>query len=721
MHKPLLAILAGYVLLVALYSGLIPPFEGPDGPQHWAYVAWLAEGKGLPPQGEAALETPVQQEASQPPLYYWLASLPARAVGVSHPPALFRPNPYFPSAAPGTVADNKNVAIHYPADLRPLKGGWLALYLARGLSLAFGVVLLASVYGLSREVAPNRPQIATLATLVVALNPQVLFLSGIVSNDVAAAATGGLTLWCMARLMRRNRPATGPAWATGIAFGLAALSKTSALALALPLAAGWIWMWFARPDHRRDLIRAGLAIGLSAGVVAGWWYARSWVLYGTPLGLNAHFQMPWALPAGAPQPAPTATWLEVFYSLWAAFGWGNIKFPGWAYLPAFAMVAATGVGLVLLSVRHRRAAREVHASAAITVVLALTVLGVAAALAGWMQRVRAPHGRLLFPALAALSLLLVIGWRALPRGVGWTGIGYLAVLALASPVFLIRPAYARPETMVEPDQPPLGWRFGEIAELVSVTSLARSAGAGDTLPVQVCWRPLLQAEKDYSVLVHLVGPEDRIVAARHTYPGLGSYPTSVWEPGRPFCDVIRLDVTPDLAQTLVYRIEVGLLDGTTGQRLPARSAAGDPLGSTFASAVRLVAAENPQPAPELVGDDPILLADYQFDARWRPGEGHDLLLTWFAARPVDRDYTVMIHLRRPADGQNVAVGDGPPLENWYPTSWWEAGEIVEDRHVFTLPLDIEPGRYRLVVGWYDPLTGERLGAEHLLGDVEVGS
>ena len=73
----LAAILILYVLLVGLYGWLTPYFEGPDEPQHFAYIEWLAEGKGFPPQGEAAWETDVEQEAGQPPLYYLLASIPA--------------------------------------------------------------------------------------------------------------------------------------------------------------------------------------------------------------------------------------------------------------------------------------------------------------------------------------------------------------------------------------------------------------------------------------------------------------------------------------------------------------------------------------------------------------------------------------------------------------------------------------------------------------------
>ncbi|MCA9969900.1 MAG: hypothetical protein KC425_06780, partial [Anaerolineales bacterium] len=105
-----------YLLCGALYAWRIPPFEGPDEAQHFAYITWLTEGKGLPPQGAAAWETPVEQEAGQPPLYYFLASLPARFVGVANPTATYRPNPHFVAPLPRSVPDNDNRALHYPTD-----------------------------------------------------------------------------------------------------------------------------------------------------------------------------------------------------------------------------------------------------------------------------------------------------------------------------------------------------------------------------------------------------------------------------------------------------------------------------------------------------------------------------------------------------------------------------------------------------------------------------
>lgn len=736
--KPLLLILAGFTLLTILYGRLIPPFEGPDGPEHFAYITWLAEGRGFPPQGAAAWDTPVRQEAGQPPLYYLLAAVPARIVGVNNPPAVYRPNPHFPSTAPGTVADNKNRAIHDPADSWPLRGGWLALYLARGVSLAFGLLLVATVYGLAQEFSPGNRGLALGAAGLVAATPQVLFLSSVESNDMAAAATSGLTLWLLARLIRRGLT-PGRALALGAAFGLALLTKVSTLVLVFPIviALAYCVLRIAYSDSpntqyaiRNKFHASGITLYalLATVLIAGWWFGRSWLVYGTPFGLDTHDYAPWAITESAARSPALSEWVEVFYSYWAAFGWGNIKFHGWVY-GILALLCVTAVAGLVRSNPFRGKTAEavttnhIRDSGIIALTLILTILGVTAALELWMQRVTAPHGRLLFPAAAAIAVLLAAGWQAVHRWLLWGGVGVVAGLAILSPLLLIRPAYAvpRPLTAGEAGQEVgtrLDWRFGEIAELVGVTVLEPSVAASGVLPIRFCWQVLAPAERDYSVFVQLIGPGDGVVASRRTYPGLGNYPTSSWRPGMFFCEVVRVDIPAGLGQTLLYKVEVGLVDQISGERLAAYDNQGTDRSDTFAGTVRLVAASETI-AETPAGSDPIRLADFQVDNNWRPGQSYDVTLDWWLAEPVQTDYTVYLHLRDPATDELVSQADGPPLDGWYPTTVWTAGEMVTDHHTFLLPDSVPAGHYHLITGWYDTTTGQRMGSEHYLATIEV--
>jgi hypothetical protein len=108
----------------------------------------------------------------------------------------------------------------------------------------------------------------------------------------------------------------------------------------------------------------------------------------------------------------------------------------------------------------------------------------------------------------------------------------------------------------------------------------------------------------------------------------------------------------------------------------------------------------------------------EFEDTWHIGGEEEVLIRWWPVQEVGRDYTVFVHLRD-LEGDNVAQGDGPPLEGWYPTTAWIPEQIVADPHIVPVHAETLPGSYDLVVGLYDPETGDRLGGEIPLGAVEV--
>jgi hypothetical protein len=92
----------------------------------------------------------------------------------------------------------------------------------------------------------------------------------------------------------------------------------------------------------------------------------------------------------------------------------------------------------------------------------------------------------------------------------------------------------------------------------------------------------------------------------------------------------------------------------------------------------------------------------------RPGGTVRVMVRWRrgAAAPT-ADYTLFVHLVD-ADGGLRAQIDAPP--GGKPTRQWTANERAEAEYALTLPEDAPPGRYRLLVGLYDPATGQRLPA-----------
>jgi len=103
------------------------------------------------------------------------------------------------------------------------------------------------------------------------------------------------------------------------------------------------------------------------------------------------------------------------------------------------------------------------------------------------------------------------------------------------------------------------------------------AGGGEaTLSLNLYWRALGPTETSYTVFVHLLGPDGRVVSQRDTLPLSGSRPTTTWLPSEIIVDPYRLPL-PAGMKAGTYRIELGFYDGVTGKRLPAFDRADEPL------------------------------------------------------------------------------------------------------------------------------------------------
>jgi mannosyltransferase len=106
----------------------------------------------------------------------------------------------------------------------------------------------------------------------------------------------------------------------------------------------------------------------------------------------------------------------------------------------------------------------------------------------------------------------------------------------------------------------------------------------------------------------------------------------------------------------------------------------------------------------------IALLGYRFVETSVPlGQIVRLDLSWLATKPLGEPYKVFVHLLN-EQGRLVSQRDSEPLAGTRPTTTWPVGEPVADRYGLTLPVDLPSGDYRLVLGFYDAASGERLTA-----------
>lgn len=270
------ALAAGLLIPLAaslLWLHSLPPAHGPDEEAHIDYVRVLATERHLPTlsfrQGGA------WSEGHQPPLYYAIGAALAPVLGV----------------------------------------GWNL----RWLSLVMGIGSVAAWFGIARRLLPDAPWEAACMAAAAGLLPMLSFLSASVNNGALVQLLIGIVLLIGAD------PSRWVGWkGVGAAalVGAAILTKLSALFLIPWLACAWIRMAMEGRLSRTDVLGLTGRLVLVAGVVAGWWFWRTWILYGDPFGWQQQMAASPSLVRGD-RVSPGylyAVTLELWRSLWAAFG-----------------------------------------------------------------------------------------------------------------------------------------------------------------------------------------------------------------------------------------------------------------------------------------------------------------------------------------------------------------------------------------------------------------
>lgn len=103
-----------------------------------------------------------------------------------------------------------------------------------------------------------------------------------------------------------------------------------------------------------------------------------------------------------------------------------------------------------------------------------------------------------------------------------------------------------------------------------------------------------------------------------------------------------------------------------------------------------------------------LLGYYLHPGSYRAGDTMSITLYWLALQEMGEDYKVFVHLTDEADTRLVAQSDRWPVYNFSPTTRWEPGEVVWDRHEIQIPAGEGPGTYRLWTGAYVLATMQNL-------------
>lgn len=703
-------VLAAYLLLTLAYGVVNPLFEAPDEHWHFFTAIYIKENGRLPVAGPDTDDNLLKQEAAQPPLYYVLGALLIAPVDTSTAAEDLWLNPYA-SVGDASVLTNRNRVIHAPQEAWPWQGYALAAHILRAFSTLLGLGTLIFVYKTGRLLWPAHPDYALLGTAVIAFLPQFNFLHAAITNDALIIFLSSAAVYQLLAISNeRLAVSNSRLLITGFTIGLAALSKNAGILLAVyavGVVIGSWWLAVGRRsltmDHWRLLIGNLFYLVVPILLLAGWLWWRNWVLYGDVTATSEFIRF-----AGGDRGYTLGQVLAesggLWQSLFAMFGWFNVRPPEWVFWVWYGVVGTAVLGALKAMVNGQWSiANWQRENWQLAIFSGIWFLMVYAGLVAFMLRTEAAQGRLLFPAIVPLAMGLIYGltcWiprypsTPLLRSLGKLApllLLSLALISLYCLLLVIAPVYKPPPTVeaLPEEALRLGAEMGAGLVLVGAQVETETAVPGDPIWLTLYWQTETPPQEAPAFKLEIFGRDMALIADLHSYHGRGLYPASLWPGGAMVADRYGLYLEEGVVAPVLGRMFV---------RLVASDAPGVEVGQ-----VKVTPLVWPAPGPALaqIGESVAITAVSFAPTTAQPGDAIAVEVTWQVLAAPGGDYTTLLHVG-PAGQPPLAQGDRPPLAGQYPTRVWERGEVIVDQYNVRVPAGMEDGRYPLWIGIYDP-------------------
>jgi len=435
-----------------LWVLLIPPWQVPDEPAHFTYVAHIVEQGELPYVSETA-ELPLYSQEVVESLKNGLYFATSSGGSPSPPPLAVLPAGYdYGSArsytAPTTerLSAGGSTATAYPAlpYLPEVPAYWLfrempivsRLYAVRCVVALIGALSCLFAYAIGVTLGGQREWGRALG-LLMAWFPQYTFVSSGMNNDAASIACATALIWLTTVQLQRQRLRMTMALLLGFCAALSVIVKPTTIPIAL--ASGLVFVWYLcrelrYPDSALRVITrlllsyvGGVALifgpellmrrylGARAAAIAVTTVDGTFLVHGVVHPFAEYVQ---AKTTGG------SFYLQWFFlrTGWGLFGWLDVPLSeeAYAFIGLISIVGITGALVAALTSRPLRY-KLILPLILVTAQISFVFIGMdyylSYAITGAPLGIQ---GRYLFPALAPFLYLLLVGWSYLSHNHRYT-------------------------------------------------------------------------------------------------------------------------------------------------------------------------------------------------------------------------------------------------------------------------------------------------------------
>lgn len=580
--RPALILVAAGIIALFVTLGITisnTASEGPDEVAHFFFNRFIARYGRLPLDGAERAEA--GYKADLPPLFYLVVGEVGYLLGLDSAPHLKTNRDNLRLAL---VTGHENIkAWRVIRTEDPLRGEILLWQLGRWLSLAFGVLGLILVFVLLRVCIPGRPWLAVSGMAVIGMMPAYVYVSSVTSYESLVGVLMTAYFVVVALIVNPPRPGNGVPlvakarrtslyFVAGLLVGLAAVDRHTPWPVLPLLPLLILWLAFRQSEPWKLAARYLLLFGLGVLLTFGWWVLYIFIFFNKidRLGLVSGLLSPLLIGDGSghtsQQIASVMTNGQIGLSdvprgsdslaLWAWTFFSGMWGHGWL---GWLMLLVWGVALVGLVRRWRRDPLPLRLWFVVLIahVAAILVFPLLRFIfSGSANTAMTQH--ILFPAGAAILLLLIYGLAAFPRLSGIVPVFLFGLAAIYAGQNLSH--FASDELTVFPIRTlPLPAEEPALAQFDELTLLRASTGpAGrQALQTTLWWRTEKSPVEDYQVELTLFDSRDNPRSQWIGQPLNGRYPTRAWLPG----DRVRQSVLLPVAGLPAgnYRLRLRLL------------------------------------------------------------------------------------------------------------------------------------------------------------------